>query len=295
MNSRLIRSFAALAVVSGLVAVSCAKEAPVIVPDPAAVPTEPDETGEVPVLFTSDLFEASVETKATEVTTANLTSINVTAVGDAGGFTNQAFSLSGGVYSGGQYWPATDAHYVFYASNVALQSGNSVSASNATDVVCAVKADAAYKATNALQFEHIFARVGYCRVSAPAGYTVSNFHVDIVPLTSGTYSLAAGNGKTDRTGWSGWPNGTNTVLVNALNSTADTGLYLIPGDYELKASYRIEKGAYVENVVDKTCTVSLVKGKRNNITASLPAGSAADLTFTVSVTPWSDQAVNASF
>lgn len=285
-----IHGLAALAVVA---VVSCSKGMQL---DPMAVPTEPDETGAVPVLFFSS-FDATVETKAVQETTdANLSSFYVTAEGTSGGFSNLTFTSNAGTFSGGQYWPATNANYVFYASNNSLSSSKTVSVENTKDVVCAVKTDAVYKSTNTLRFDHIFARVGYCRVSAPSGYEVSNLKVEIVPKTAGTYSLPNGNGHSDATGWTGVTTAASrTVLASALNSTSDNGLYLVPGDYTLYASYTITKGAYSETVVDKQCNVSLVKGKRNNITATLPAGSAADLTFTVTVTAWTDQAVNANF
>lgn len=247
------------------------------------------------IRFTMDgEFGASVKTKATTPVTS-LTTFNVNAVTGTMGSAetsvfNVAFSKDGSTanYVGGKYWPNANPSYKFYAANAAMTpsaSGPTVAAANTQDVVCAVLASPSYKASNALTFNHIFARVGKCTITAPAGYTVSNLAVKITPNTGGTYNLYKGNGKTDGTGWTGLTAGSPTTIASALDATADNGLYLVPGSYTLTATYTLSAGDYTENFT-KTSTVSIVGGKVNNISATLPGGNAQQIVFTVSVADW---------
>lgn len=294
MKKNLITIIAALAAVLCLPA--CQKEG--AAPEFQAA----QEQGHESIVFTAmgDGFSADVQTKATSAVTS-LSSFNVNCVKGTMGSSetsvfNSAFSGSSS-YTGGKYWPATDQGYKFYASNAtmtAAATGPTIAATNATDIVCAVLASPSYKASNALVFNHIFARVGTCKISAPSGYTVSNLSVKITPKTGGTYSLYAGNGKTDGTGWSSTTNGSATTIASALGSTTDNGLYLVPGSYTLTATYTLTQGDYSESFT-KTASVSLTGGKVNNISATLPAGNAAQITFTVSVTAWTDNNITASF
>jgi len=270
--------------------------------DETALQTPPDATGEIPILFTAegDGLNASVTTKATSAVTS-LSSFNVLCVtGTAGSSESTVFNspfTGSSTYTGGKYWPSTDRSYKFYASNATITSaasGPTVSASNVTDVVCAFLDSPTYKASNELTFNHIFARVGTCTITAPSDYTVSGLTVKITPKTGGTYNLYTGNGKTDGTGWSSTSNGTITAIATSTGSTADQGMYLVPGSYTLSASYTLTKGDYSQSF-NKTATVSLLAGKINNISSTLPAGNAADIVFTVSITDWSAKAVTANF
>lgn len=268
-----------------LMAASCSKE--------SADTTRMDE-----ITFTAKGFNAGISTKATEVT--SLSSFNVHAVTGSMGSseTSQFNSVFTGTssYTGGIFWPNTNPSYKFYASNLAMTpsaSGPTVAATNATDVVCAVLANPAYKSSNVLGFNHIFARIGSCNITAPSGYAVSNLTVKITPKTGGTYNLFKGNGKTDGTGWSSTTDGAATTIASATGSTTDNGLYLVPGTYTLTASYTLTKGAYAENFT-KTASVSIVGGKVNNISATLPAGNASEITFTVTITAWGTNNISIS-
>lgn len=256
-------------------------------------------TDEITFTAAGEGFDAAVQTKASAVT--SLASFNVLAVtGTAGSAEttvfNAAFSGSS-TYTGGKYWPSTDRSYHFYASNATIApaaTGPTIAATNDTDIVCAFLNTPAYKTSNALVFSHIFARIGTCKIAAPSGYTVSNLSVKVTPNTGGTYSLFAGNGKTDGTGWTSKTAGSQTTIASALNSTASNDIYLVPGSYTLSAAYTLTKGDYSESFT-KSATVSLVAGKVNNISSTLPAGNAAEIQFSVSVTPWSDNNITATF
>lgn len=256
--------------------------------------------GEIVFTAEGEGFSSSVMTKAAAAVTS-LSSFNVNCVtGTAGSAETSVFNVafSGSPsFSGGKYWPSADPKYKFYASNVAMTPsavGPTIAAVNTTDIVCAALLSPTYKASNALTFSHIFARLGTCKISAPSGYTVSNLSVKVTPNVSGTYNLFSGNGKTDGTGWSSKTPGSETVIASAVGSTASNDLYLVPGTYTLTASYTLTMGAYSESFT-KSSTVSLMAGKVNNISATLPAGNAAGIQFTVSVTPWSDNNITASF
>ncbi len=277
-----------------IASVSCQKEGAAV--SGAPLPEASDE-----IVFTAGgAFDATVETKS--VTLVNsLSSFNVLCVKGTAGSSesavfNSAFQGSSS-FTGGKYWPLTDLSYKFYASNIALTSaatGPTVSATNDTDVVCAVLTSPTYKASNTLTFNHIFARVGSCKVSAPSGYTVSDFSVTITPKTGGTYSLFSGNGKTDGTGWSNVTQGAATTVTTQIDDAVSKNIYLVPGSYVLTASYTLSIGDYSESFT-KTSTVNLVGGKVNHITATLPSGNASAISFTVSIAEWGTNNIEATF
>lgn len=255
--------------------------------------------GEIVFTAQGDGIEASVHTRAT-TEVKSLSSFNVLCVtGTAGSSESSVFNVSftGPTnYTGGKYWPSTNPSYKFYASNASMTSaagGPTISASNGTDIVCATCLSPTYNESNALTFEHIFARVGSCNISAPTdGCSVSNLTVKITPKTSGTYSLYTGKGKTDGTGWSSTSNGSVVTLASSTGSTTDNQLYLVPGSYTLDIAYTLTQGDFTKSYT-KHSTVSLVGGKVNNLTATLP-GAGSDLspiTFTVTVNPWGSNAI----
>ena len=271
-----------------LAVVSCGKEGTMIT----------DE-----ICFTAEgSFEAEVKTRATAEVTS-LASFSVNAVsGTMGSSETSVFNAvfdkdgSGSDYKGGKYWPSTDQSYKFYASNVSMtpaSGGPTIAATNATDAVCAVLSNPTYRSSNQLKFNHVFARIGSCNISAPDGYAVSDLAVKITPKTGGTYNLYTGDGKTDGTGWSDVSTGVDTVIASGTGSTADNGLYLIPGNYTLTATYTLAKGDYTESFT-KTASVDIVGGKVNNISAALPAGNAEQITFTVSVAAWGTNDITAT-
>ena len=252
------------------------------------------------IVFSAGGLEAEVQTKATSAVTS-LSTFNVNCVTGTMGSAetsifNAAFSGTTS-FTGGKYWPATDAGYKFYASNMTLTpsaSGPTIAATNATDAVCAVLKAPTFKASNTLAFEHVFARIGSCKITAPAdGATVKSVSVSITPKTGGTYSLFAGSGKTDGTGWSSVSTGSATTLTSKTGDTADNGLYLVPGSYTLTAKYTLTRDGYEESFT-KTATVNIVAGKVNNISATLPNSNAKQITFTVSVAEWGTNNITAN-
>lgn len=248
------------------------------------------------IVFTvNPSFDASVDTKASTVTAAELGSINVTATkGTPGSSETAVFSSalftrdSGGDYYGGKWWPSTDQGYHFYACNggVTQSFGSNactVVASTDTDVVCAYLPTVMWRQKAALTFNHIFAQVGTVSVSAPSPYTISAVSASITPKVSGTYDLRVGAGSTDGTGWSSTVSGS----VTPLSLSSSNYLYLVPGTYPVTFTYTLTVGDYTDTFT-KDAEVSFVAGKVNNITATVPQGNAQSIVISTSLTPWTD-------
>lgn len=252
---------------------------------PAAGLTPADGSGLRPIVFTAEGggLDAHVDTKATAVTSLSSFYVGCT-TGSAGSETSKwnstAFSGSTS-YTGGKYWPATNPSYHFYASNAALTfaaAGTTVSPDGSVDVVTAYLASPTYASSNALTFGHIYARVGTVSISAAAG-TLSNVSATLKSVaTGGTYNLRTG----------AWTAGTKADKAVSVGSN---DIYVVPGTYTLSVTYTITNGDYSATFT-KTGSVTLQKGKINNISATAPNSSTA-ITFTVSVTAWSTASVSA--
>jgi len=248
---------------------------------------------------------------ATEVNTTNLGELYVSALKSTNYvFQNVSFTHAGdGKWKGGKYWPVTDPGYRFAASNVSLVDNSAqpcVQVVNAEkDAVVAYLENPTFNAVNNLNLEHIFAQIGTVTMKAPAGYTVSDLKLWLRPVTQGTYNLV------EKT-WS--PGSASSVDIFILGSagsgvnisaggtetSADNDLWLVPGTYTLYASYTISKDAYSKSKT-ATASVNILQGYNNNIgpigdAANIPAPEdISELSFTVTVTPWSNQQVTASF
>jgi hypothetical protein len=115
---------------------------------------------------------------------------------------------------------------------------------------------------------------------------VSNLAVKISPRTSGTYNIRTSK-------WTSKGDAGNAVTIaDALGSNADNDLWLVPDTYTLTATYTISKGNYSKSV-NKTANVAIQQGKNNHISATLPVpDDISDITFTVTVTGWSDNTIS---
>ena len=233
------------------------------------------------IVFGADAH-IEAETKASSGTTetTSLTSFYVSAVTGSAGSESSAFNStqfsqvqgsSPATYKGSKMWPSSDQSYKFYASNRPLTfaaAGTTVSATNTTDVVCAYLTNGTYKTKNTLTFEHIFARFGRVDVVAESGYTISNISIRITPKTGGTYNLRTGAGKTDGTGWSSVTTGSATVVANATGANGND-IYLVPGTYEVKATWTATQSGTSITYTDKVVSVPIVGGKTNVVSIVL--------------------------
>ncbi len=240
-----------------------------------------------------------VDTKTTAVVQDGFSSFNASATTgsstETAVWTSQAFTKSGDVFRGDKWWPKDNPSYHFYASNVPLtftEAGNTVAATNETDVVCAYQATPGYRETNTLFFSHIFARLGSVTVAEADGYTISDIDIQITPKTGGTYNLKSGYGKLDGTGWSSLTTGSPVSIASSAPGTQANDLYLVPGEYTLSASWTATKGNYSQSFSSKNLSVNLVAGKINLITAQIK-GDATEISFAVNVAAWTDHPINA--
>ena len=267
------------------------------------------DSGKILFVAGGPAVTATVSTKATAVTVSDLNTngFKVNAVKGSAGtdvevWSNQLFTKVEDVWEQDKWWPNDDQSYRFYATYPTSYAmtfaagGPTISASNANDIICAYKGDAIYKSVNTLAFDHIFARLRTVTVSMVSPYTISNMSIMITPKVSGTYNLYTGSGQTDGTGWSSTVEGTATNIATAAFSEGvsmtNNDIYLVPGTYTLSATWTATKDNYTQTFTNKTVDVALVAGKTNNITASL-TGDGTEIQFNVSVTAWSDNAVNA--
>lgn len=211
-------------------------------------------------------------------------------------------------YEADKWWPNSDAGYKFYAvfphtyTMTFAASGPTISVTDANsdndadaDILCAFMSAPTYKTANTMSFEHIFARLNTVTVSMVSPYTISNMSIMITPKIGGTYNIKTGAGQTDGTGWSSPVSGVATNIATAAfsegTSVTNNNIYLVPGTYTLTATWTATKDNYTQTFTGKNVDVSLVAGKTNNITASL-TGDGTEIQFNVSVTAWSDNAVD---
>ena len=275
-------------------AVSCNQD-----PAPAASPAEPNEI----VFSAGGAMAAEVSTKATVVNSLESSGFYVSATSGTTAesqlWSNAAFSYSSGKYKGSKYWPLENNGMHFYASNANMSfsaDGCIVegASANTKDIVCAYLPSPTWKEPNDLTFEHIFARVGNVTVTPPSDYSVSGFSITFTPFISGNYNIKTGE-------WSGKAADSSSPNKSIATSTAnvnDNNLWVVPGEYELTATYTLERGTgagrYQEQFTKKA-TVNLVAGKVSSIQTTLPDGNAAEILFNVTVTPWGSNAITATF
>ena len=204
-----------------------------------------------------------------------------------------SFTKDGTYFEGDKYWPNSNPSYKFYASSLAITyaaAGSTVNASNTSDVVCSYMASPTYMSPNTFIFEHIFARIGDVTVSALDGYTITGVSVSITPKTGGVYNMRTGSGQSDGTGWSSLTTGSATNIANATPGTKSNDLYLVPGNYDIAFSWTASKGGYSEAQSRTIKNVAVTGGKVNSFSAGL-TGSASEIEFGVSITPWTGNAV----
>lgn len=285
--------------------------------------------------FNEIVFTMAPTTRATgvsEVTTANLTQFNVIAstgtTSQTAAWTDGVFTGSqGGNYTGGKYWPNESISYNFFASNAAMtfaSSGATIAVADSNnDIVAEYLEGAAYKTSNALSFDHILCQIGTVTMKAPAGYTVTDLKVSLQPIYSGSYNVKQIAQATPEQKFAGWTRGSASAAVYIVGNaqagvsvpanpqsytSGDNDLWLVPGQYQLTATYTIAKGDW-SNSYTKNATVTLLQGVNNNLglpdtngdgnnddpNIPDPSDDVSDIIFTVTVTPWSDQDIPANF
>lgn len=164
----------------------------------------------------------------------------------------------------------TNTYYVCNApnaSNLSLTTGGAVlsvgntSPTYGTDIVVGKAVSSSHNVP--IQLDHIYARTGSLTFNAPAGVSVSNVSWRIA--SHGSDTGYAGTYDIDNGTW------TSSGALSSRTFTASSNLYLIPGLYDVTVRYSATLlDGTIRHGIEKTGTVNLVKGKVNNITASMP-------------------------
>lgn len=257
------------------------------------------------IVFRTSVPEVIVGTKAgvNEVTESNLDNIAVMATTGAAGSETQVWNTwiekSGSDFHSGKYWPLENPGYHFYAANSSLVIDPSWevildrSEQLPVDIVCATvwspvffsMDPALYRGEN-LAFEHVMARIGTISASSSKGYSISGLTVRISDYCyEADYHLRTGEWVYD------YRSDSKTLLVNAdgssrnNNTTANNGGAILPGTWEITASFQLRKGDF-SNQYTKTGTVNLAKGKITSIVIDISIDDAVECTFNTSVSPW---------
>ena len=294
-DSQFGRRLLPVVVTALLLACACARE-----PLDGMGPIDLTFLSDVEISFAAELGGSPVVagTKATPVT--GLSSFRAGATqGVAGNETsawnNIVFSLDRTLFVGNRFWPEDmDPVYHFYASNSEITfdaAGTYVDVDNSVDVVCAYLASSTYMSTNALSFEHIFARLGDVTVQEAVGYELTSVSLTMTPYVGGTYNLRTGNGRTDGTGWSDLDSGVSTLVSLTAAGTKSNDLFIVPGSYTLSCTWTAVEDDYTQTF-NKDVTVNLVAGKVNTITVTL-GGNVSQIDLGVSLCEWGDADVNA--
>ena len=209
--------------------------------------------------------------------------------------------------------PATAAQAPSMTFNT---TGTTIVTDGTKDVVCAYlpwksgtigvpePEKAIYKTKNGLTFEHIYSRLSTVTVNTNYLYRIYDITIWLVNTkTGGTYNLRTGKNQTDGTGWSSKTPSAATdtqiyrnagsIAVSSSHTGGDNNLYVVPGEYYLKASWTATiddpqtTDPYIQTYtnVQSNTTVSLVGGKVNALSVQL-VGNATELTFSVTILPW---------
>jgi len=275
---------------------------------PAAKPSSAQEI----IFGLNGVSDSGTVTKgATQVDNDNLGTLYVSAIAGSGfAFENAAFTKGeDGKWHGGKYWPASNPNYKFAASNMSMvgnTSAPSVSVTNTnTDVVVGYLASPNFQSENDLPLQHIFAQIGTVTMKAPEGFTVTNLKLSLRPILQGTYNLIhntwnRGSAVNSDVYIMGSANSGEDIAEGGTKVSDDNDLWLLPGEYTLRASYTISKGSYSRSKT-ATAQVNLSQGYNNNIglnndEANIPEpDDCKEVVFVVTVTPWESQILTPSF
>lgn len=209
---------------------------------------------------------------------------------EAAKWSSTSKTVSSSKIATGKYQTATPTAYNYYVSNVNMSIGanTTISAANTTDVICGRTA-ASTSTTPSVTLNHIFARTGTVTATAPSGFSASNVSWTIVSKgsltgTAGTYNLRTG-------AWSSVTALASSTLTSSATTSSTSDYYLIPGEYTITVSYTLTKGDNVQSYT-KSGDVTLVAGKKNNISCTLISNTVSEIQISCTLTAWGTQDVN---
>lgn len=208
-------------------------------------------------------------------------------------FQNRLFFWNGHGFVGEQKWPVQGPQYRFYVSSVPAEfrtGGTVLWADGTSDVVCAYSPSPTWGAVNVMSFKHIFGCIGRVTLAVESGWSISDVSVTIEAVTGGTYDMRTGDSHADRTGWSELVTESAFAIVPSAPGTWDLGAFLVPGTYQVTASWKATSGSFVDSYRDMSATVTVRAGESQDITVTL----GGRLVFSSSVVGWEDEPINVS-
>ena len=140
-----------------------------------------------------------------------------------------------------------------------------------------------------MSFKHIFGCIGRVTLVAESDWSISDVSVTIEAVTGGTYDIHTGDGHADRTGWSELVTESAYAIAPSAPGTWDLGVFLVPGTYQVTASWKATSGSFVDSYRDMSATVTVRAGESQDITVTL----GGRLVFSTSVVGW-DGPINVS-
>ena len=268
-----------IAAAAAMMMVSCAKEQTARMPEGSGA--------RAPISFYMDGPALNISTKVDAVT--SLDNFIVMATSGTTGSESHAWTTTatknGDTYVTGKYWPQSDLMYHFYACNSTMTfnaTGATVPADGTEDIVCAYNGSPTFNSSSptSLTFHHILARIGTLTVTSAFDYDIQDLAVEIVNLkTSGTYNLRT-------KAWSD----VNTVASQAISAGAND-LYVLPGKYQLRASFKLVKGDY-EGTFSGSGNIDIQVEKISNLSINIIKDPAVAINFSVSVVAWDPKTVS---
>lgn len=271
-------SFLMMALVAAVALVSCNKEIP------AGVDRE-----EIVLGIVADVNFA-VETRATAINAvsglpntlywgATTGSSTETVKYSTTGTARSSANVATGKY---QTNPATAYNWYVATQTFTMSATPTMTVSNNNNDILVGRTAQSTSTTPTVALGHIFARTGSFTLSAGDGYTATATKWELkspsnsTTGTAGTYDL-----KSDA--WTA----ASARLTSYTTVTDNSDMYLIPGTYDIQVTYNLTKGDYSETGKTATSTVTLAKGKINNIVGNIPHPTgASEITIGVTVTPW---------
>ena len=233
-------------------------------------------------------IDMNVSTKATEITSLPENLYLARTSGTWMSETSVNASASKEVVSGkiatGWYQTNPATAYNYYVSNVSMTfgaAGSLIFATNTTDVIAGCTQGADTGSAPSLALEHVFARTATFTCNTQDGFEVSSVTWKIASKagstggTGGTYNIASRE-------WS------NVTALAQTDVSSYSDYYLAPGVYTVTVSYTLTKGSYSESFT-KSGEVTLVAGKKNNISCTASGGSSSEIQLSVTLNPWGEE------
>lgn len=208
----------------------------------------------------------------------------------------------------GKYWPASGTLSFFgvlpavtmtnTGGTVTFPVGSSSSKLTGTEDYVFASRRGVSNATSPvnLTFNHIMSNISQFQATgATAGAVTRVTSITVAHPKYGTYSCSAGGdswtnlGANENTSLStsfvstSYPSGKDQI-VGTETGVATNGMSLIPGSYSVRIQYSVTAGSITRNY-DKSGTITLAAGKKNNISVSLTNDLKA-LNISTSVVPW---------